>query len=155
MAKGSNNGNSQRSLAILTGTVLTVVIVGCLYWAQAIFIPLTLAIYLAFLLGPLVNFLQRRRIARIPAVLLAVLAGTVVLGSITWMVGHEFSSLVQELPKYKGTIQGKVQSLRQAADGMPIRALGQMIREIAGEPESQPAASGNQEVPGSGHTGGQ
>jgi AI-2E family transporter len=143
MARGTTNGNSQRGLAILTGTVLTVVIVGCLYWAQMIFIPLTLAAYLAFLLSPPVNLLQRWRIARIPAVMLVVTAGTLVLGSIAWMVGHEFSSLVQELPSYKGTIQRKVQSLRQAGEAMPLRALGQMIREIAGEPESQPAANKN------------
>lgn len=153
MAKESTNGNSHRNLAVLTGTVLTVVIVGCLYWAQAIFIPLTLAIYLAFLLGPLVNFLQRRRIARVPAVLLVVAAGAIVLGSIAWMVGHEFSSLVQELPKYKGTIQQKVQSLRQASEAAPLRALGQMIREITGEPEPQSAANGKPPTAGEGGNG--
>jgi predicted PurR-regulated permease PerM len=139
MAKGTSNGNSHRSLVVLTGTVLTVVIVGCLFWAQAIFIPLTLAAYLAFLLSPPVNFLQRRRIGRVLSVVVVVSAGALVLGSIAWMVGHEFSSLVQELPKYKGTIQRKVQSLRQAGEATPLRALGQMIREIEGEPESQPA----------------
>ena len=153
MAKESTNGNSHRNLAVLTGTVLTVVIVGCLYWAQAIFIPLTLAIYLAFLLSPLVNFLQRRRIARVPAVLLVVAAGAIVLGSIAWMVGHEFSSLVQELPKYKGTIQQKVQSLRQASEAAPLRALGQMIREITGEPEPQSAANGKPSAAAGGGNG--
>src|SRR6187200_3101396 len=39
---------------VLTATVLATVVVSCLYWAQVVFIPLALAVFLTFLLGPAV-----------------------------------------------------------------------------------------------------
>ena len=41
----------KRPRPLLAGTVVSVVVVACLYWA-GIFIPLALAVYLTFLLGP-------------------------------------------------------------------------------------------------------
>ncbi len=132
MSQASYNGRLQRSLAILTGTVLVTVIVGCLYWAQAIFIPLALATYLACVLSPLVNILQRRRIGRVPAVLIVVAGGTVLLAGVGWTMSHEFSALIKELPQYKGNIQQKVQSLRDAGAGTPFSSVARMMREILG-----------------------
>jgi predicted PurR-regulated permease PerM len=136
MSKASYNGKLQRSLAILTGTVLVTVIVGCLYWAQAIFIPLALATYLACVLSPLVNMLQRRRIGRVPAVLLVVAGGTVLLGGVGWTMSHEFSAVIKELPQYEGNIQQKVQSLRDAGAGTPFSSVARMMREILGSDDA-------------------
>src|SRR5262245_61541938 len=44
-------------------------LVGALYWGQRIFVPLALAVLLTFLLSPLVSWLERRGLPRIPAVL--------------------------------------------------------------------------------------
>ena len=133
MPKPSPNGNFQRNLAILTGTVLAVVIVGCLYWAQSIFIPLALAVFLAFVLSPPVNALQRRGLGRVPAVLLVAVAGIVLLGGVVWAVTHEFTALVRELPQDKGHIQQKVRSLRDVGAGTPFSSVTRMMREILGE----------------------
>jgi predicted PurR-regulated permease PerM len=133
MPKPPANGNLQRTLAILTATVVVVVIVGCLYWAQAIFVPLTLAIFLAFVLTPLVNGLQRHRIARVTAVLLVTTGGILLLGGIVWGVTHEFTTLVRDLPQYKGNIQQKIRSLRDVGAGTPFSTVTRMMREILGE----------------------
>ncbi len=130
MAKANSNGGQPRGLAVLSGTVLTVVIIGCLFWAQVIFIPLALAIYLAFLLSPVVSFLQRRRLPRVPAVLVVVTTGTMVLGSVGWVVTHEFAALVRELPSYKGVIQQKIRFLREATENSPLKSLGNVLEEI-------------------------
>ncbi len=39
----------QRTLIVLTSTVVGVVVVGCLYWAQTVLIPVALAVFLTFL----------------------------------------------------------------------------------------------------------
>jgi len=55
----------QLALVILTGTVVGVVLVSCLYWAQTVFIPVAMAGFLTFLLAPLVTGLQRRGLRRL------------------------------------------------------------------------------------------
>ena len=56
----------------------------CLYWAHAVFVPLAMAVFLAFLLAPVVSSLQRRGLRRTPAVILVVLLAALVLGGGTW-----------------------------------------------------------------------
>jgi hypothetical protein len=67
VTKGSTTPGWQRALVALTATVIGVVLVGALYWAQVVFIPVALAIFLAFVLNPPVRALQRRGLGRIPA----------------------------------------------------------------------------------------
>lgn len=65
MAKTSTMPGWQLALVILTGTVVGVVVVTCLYWAQTVFIPVALAVFLTVLLAPLVAALQRRGLRRL------------------------------------------------------------------------------------------
>ena len=65
MAKPSAAPGWQLTLLNLTGTVVGVVVVSCLYWAQTVFIPVALAVFLSFLLAPLVTALQRRGLRRL------------------------------------------------------------------------------------------
>ena len=58
MMSGSAPGQWQRSIVLLSGTVVTVVAVTVLYWAQSIFIPVALAVFLTFLLNPVVSRLR-------------------------------------------------------------------------------------------------
>ena len=48
----------QRAIVLLSGTVISVVAITVLYFAQSIFIPVALAIFLTFLLNPLVSRLR-------------------------------------------------------------------------------------------------
>jgi hypothetical protein len=50
MAKASATPRWQRALIVLTGTVVAVVVVSCLYWAQTVLVPVALAVFLSFLL---------------------------------------------------------------------------------------------------------
>ena len=61
MAKTSAIPGWQLAVLILTGTVVGVVVVACLYWAQTVFIPVALAVFLSFLLAPLITSLHRQR----------------------------------------------------------------------------------------------
>jgi len=78
----SSSSSSQQHSFLLFGTF--VLAVATLYWAQEVFIPLALALLLAFILSPLVAGLQRRGFRRVPAVLLVVLFVFTLLGGITW-----------------------------------------------------------------------
>jgi predicted PurR-regulated permease PerM len=132
VAKPSAAPGWQLTLLILTGTVVGVVVVSCLYWAQTVFIPVALAVFLSFLLAPLVTALQRRGLRRLPSVLLVVMLAAAVLGGGVWLVTAEVTSLAGEVPKYTENIKAKVTSLRHLGQGSVTGHLEKMIREITG-----------------------
>ena len=107
VSKASVGAGWQRAILTLTGTVVGVVVVGTLYWAQAVFIPVALAAFLTFLLSPLVNRLRQRGLPRTPSVIVAVLLAAAVLGGVGWLVTAQISSLLRELPKYRADGPGE------------------------------------------------
>ena len=123
----------QSTPAFLAGAVLGVVVIGALYWAQAVFIPVAMAVFLAFLLAPLVRTLQRWRLGRRFSVILVVLLAALVLGGAVWITKVELTSLAQELPTYTENIRGKVKDLRQMGHGIGMERLGKLTQVITGE----------------------
>jgi len=132
VAKASQNANWQRSLIVLTGTVVAVVVVLSLYWAQAVFIPLTLAVFLAFVLSPLVTMLQRHGLGRTPAVLAVVLLAGLFLGLVGWGLGHELGEVVAVLPRYKDNIQSKIESVEIMTRGALSDQLQPVFQDLQG-----------------------
>jgi len=137
----------QRALIVLTSTVVGVVVVSCLYWAQRVLIPVALAVFLTFLLAPLVSFLQRRRLGRTLSVALVVLLAALLLGGVVWLFTVEVRSIADELPKYTENIKEKVRSLREKGQGSIVERLEKMIQDITREWESQPASTEEGAVP--------
>ena len=88
----------QRSLITLAATVVAVAIVALLYWARSIFIPISLAIFLAFVLYPPVSWLHRRGWGRTLAVITVVglvLLLTIGIGAV---VTHQVVMVAETLP---------------------------------------------------------
>ena len=133
MAKTSAVPGWQLAVLILTGTVVGVVVVTCLYWARTVFIPVALAVYLTFLLAPLITALQRRRLRRLPSVLLVVMLAAAVLGGGVWLVTAQVTSLAGDVPKYTENIKGKVKSLRHLGQGSITSRLDKMVQKITEE----------------------
>src|SRR5262249_36999168 len=113
MSKPTVGAGWQRAILTLTGTVVGVVVIGTLYWAQSVFIPVALAGFLTFLLSPLVNRLRQLGLPRTPSVIVTVLFSAALLGGVGWVVTDQISSLLQELPKYRQTVKEKVRTIKQ------------------------------------------
>jgi predicted PurR-regulated permease PerM len=111
----------------------SVLVVAVLYWAQAVVVPIALAILLTFLLTPIVTSLQRR-IGRVPAVLAAVLLTSALLGAIGWATTRQLGLVVQELPAYRQNIRQKMRDIRTAGDGS-VGAVNEAIENIRKEIE--------------------
>ena len=87
------------------------VVVAALYLAKGVLVPLTLAVLLSFLLSPVCDWLERRRLGRIPAVLTTVVVGFAVLGLATWTAVVQMSELAPRVPDYQRNIQAKLHSV--------------------------------------------
>ena len=122
-------------------TVIGCVLVGVvLYLAQAIVVPVALAVLLSFLLTPVVAAFQRR-IGRVPAVLAVVLAAVGLLGAGGFIVTQQLASLAQELPAYRQNIRQKIQDVRGAGTGGSVELLQKTVDDIENElHKDEPAA---------------
>ena len=108
------------------GCVLVIVV---LYWAQAVLVPIALAILLTFVLTPPVSWLERW-IGRVPAVLVAVTLVFVVVGLAGWGLARQMDRLAQDLPRYRVNILAKIADVRGAGKGGSVERLQETIEDI-------------------------
>jgi predicted PurR-regulated permease PerM len=114
-------------------TFIGCVLVGVvLYMAQAILVPVALAVLLAFLLTPVVAALQRR-VGRVPAVLATVMVTFLGVGVVGWIVTQQLSSVVQELPAYRENIHQKIRDIRLVGKGGSVEALQKTVQDLESE----------------------
>src|SRR5579864_7738953 len=84
------------------------VVVAALYLAKGVLVPLTLAVLLSFLLSPVCDWLERRKLGRIPAVLATVVVGFALLGAASWTAVVQMTELAPRVPDYQRNIQAKL-----------------------------------------------
>src|SRR5687767_13175713 len=106
-----------------------VLVVGVLYWAQAVLVPIALAILITFVLTPPVTWLQRW-IGRVPAVLGMVTLVFAVLGLAGWGLARQLDHLAADLPRYRVNILAKIADVRGAGRGGSVEKLQETIEDI-------------------------
>jgi predicted PurR-regulated permease PerM len=123
-------------LVFLTLALVTV----ALYWAQPVLIPVALAILLAFVLTPVVSWLQHRGLPRPPAVAVAVLFAVAVVLVVGLTITWQLRSLAEDLPKFQTNITDKIDALRGATQGTFLDNLQHFIQQINQRLRPAPAA---------------
>ncbi len=138
----------------LLGLAVGAVVIGALYFAKTVLIPITLAVMLSFLLSPIVNFLQRVLRRRALAVILTMLGALGVFGMVLTLIGSEAATLTVEAPRYAKTIEGKIQGLQAYAAAhlaVVTNSLGHPnATRTSSTPASPPVAPGSTTVSTSG-----
>jgi predicted PurR-regulated permease PerM len=123
---------------IFAGCVLVVVV---LYWAQAVLVPIALAVLLTFVLTPPVNWLERW-LGRVPAVLAAVTLVFVALGLAGWGLARQMDSLADDLPTYRVNIVAKIADVRGVGKGGSVEKFQETIEGIKTELGQSSAGAG-------------
>jgi len=125
-------------VASLVGTValaiLAVIIITALYVGREIFVPVSLAILLSFVLAAPVSLLQRLHVPRGVAVVGVVLLAFAIIFALGGLIATQLNRLAGDLPRYQTTIESKIQSVRGVAGGSSTleRAAG-MLQELGKE----------------------
>jgi predicted PurR-regulated permease PerM len=124
--------DASRVLPLLVGTAL---VLGFLYWAKVIVVPVALAVLFTFLLAPVSNWLERRRLGRVPSVVLVtVLAVGVVLGTI-FGITRQIGTLLDDYPRYEQNITAKIAQYRaRGRDGL-LDKMQMVVERISAQIE--------------------
>src|SRR5690348_12024677 len=122
----------ERSIASWARFAGFVLVIAVLYWAQAVLVPVALALLVTFVLSPPVTFLQRR-VGRVPAVLVTVVLVFTTLGLCGWGVATQMSKLAGDLPAYRANIRQKVADIRGATRGGSMEKVQETVKEIQKE----------------------
>jgi predicted PurR-regulated permease PerM len=112
-------------------------VVAVLYLARQLLVPLALAIILSMILAPVVGLLQKLRIGRVPAALLAVLVAMGAAGGIGWVIFNDLVAVTDDLPSYAENINKKIASLNAPGKSAFGRAADS-IKELGKQMETSP-----------------
>jgi predicted PurR-regulated permease PerM len=131
-------GATARRAFFVLGTI-TLVVTG-LSWGQKLFVTLALAVLLTLVLGPVVIWLERRGLSRLPAVLSTALLAFLLIGFAGWAVVVQVASLLADLPQHKSDIRAKLGPNPAGGSG-PLAALRELLKEVEadGQPDARPA----------------
>jgi predicted PurR-regulated permease PerM len=121
----------QNAIILLSGTVVSLIIVVVLQWGRPILVPIALAILLTFLLNPVVKMLQQRGFGRMPAVVLGVSAVGLSMLLVGSLMARQLTILVAELPQNTQNIKAKVRTLRQFGSSQIATQFEDMAEEIS------------------------
>jgi predicted PurR-regulated permease PerM len=127
----------QRSFYVVS-LLLGVVVI--LYGARVWLVPLALAVLLAFILMPIVAWLERKRVPRALAVTGAALAALVIIGGfayvITWEIGTLAAQLQAHRDEYKANIVAKLQPVIDALQS--AQGIEDVSKPVPPTPTAQP-----------------
>jgi predicted PurR-regulated permease PerM len=135
--KISNGRTTDELMALLSAvgcSILAALFIAALYFGREIFVPISLAILLSFVLGPPVGLLQKARVPRGLAVVgVVILAFSVIFGLGT-LIANQLSQLAGGLPVYQSTMQEKIKSVRGAtASSGTLERAADMLQELSRE----------------------
>jgi predicted PurR-regulated permease PerM len=139
----------------MMAVLVTATIIAILYFAREVFVPITLAVLLNFLLAPGVRWLRRLGVARVTAVALTVMFAFMAIAGFAAVIVSEVSSLAHQLPEYQYNLDTKIRSFPEMVPGGGIlrratKALRELGKELSraetqGAAESTPSATGASE----------
>jgi predicted PurR-regulated permease PerM len=118
----------------MMAVLVTATVIAILYFAREVFVPITLAILLSFLLAPAVRCLRQLRVGRITAVTLTVMVAFMAIAGFAAVIVGEVSSLAQQLPEYQYNLETKIRSFPGMVPGGGIfRRASKTLRELGKE----------------------
>jgi len=132
MARGGYIPDWQRALIALSAITTIVVVIAALSWARVIFLPIALAVFLAFVLTPVVTWLQHRGCGRVLAVAITVgwsVAMTVAVGA---LITQQVVALADDLsqPERAEAIKTKVAATRNLVTGGERSRMGKLVEDV-------------------------
>ena len=121
--------------------------IGALYVGQGIFIPLVLAVLVAFALNPIVDRLRRLGVPRLAAVIFTVVlvSGVAVLAG--YVMTGQLLKLAADLPQYQQTVATKLRALQGGGADSPLGRLAKVLEDLGTQVDPSTATTQPAPIP--------
>jgi predicted PurR-regulated permease PerM len=106
-----------------------VLVVASLFFAREVFIPITLACILSFMLAPVIRMLQNLHLPRGLAVVIVALLAFAAIFALGALIAREVTQLAGDLPRYQATISAKIQRFSGSGEAGTVRTL-ERVEEV-------------------------
>lgn len=120
-----------------SGSALTMAFVllaaGFVYWASPVLIPLALSVLLAFLLNPIVNYLQRWRVPRAVAAFFVTTLAVLLMSLLAWVFVSQVAHLAEQLPSYEKRVTNRIAEIRQNGGNSLLSKVQRFADNVAKE----------------------
>jgi len=137
IARFARRGPPPRAVPPRLAAVCALVLgIACLYWARNIFVPLALAMLLAFLLNPLVVHVRRTGLPRAPAIGLVVLLSLSLAVGVGWVLFNQVTVLADDLPRYRASIEKRIDDIQRARRGGALDKMERTAADVAKQLEA-------------------
>lgn len=131
------------------GIIATATVLGLLYFARDILVPVALAFILSLLIAPLVRALRRLGLSQTWSVLATVLMLAVTFGAVATVIGTQLVGMAANLPRYERTLERKLETLNKVTLGRINTLSAQAERAFNRHEEAaQPQPQTSTQTPG-------
>lgn len=120
----------QKAIITLSAVVTAAVLLAFLYVGRVVLIPIAMAIFITYVLGPVVSFLQRQGLGRTPSVALSVLAAVILFLGTSFLIAHQLSGLTGTIADHSPEIKAKVADARARILGSGNSPLNALIDDL-------------------------
>ncbi|HEV2278432.1 MAG TPA: AI-2E family transporter [Acidobacteriaceae bacterium] len=120
--------NATKLISRLFVMISAVLAVAALYLAKVVFLPLAFAILFAFLVAPLISWLERIHVPRTFAVVLVIAGFASILGGVGWIAGSQLIQMAADLPNYQQNIDRKFALIHHGRNTSFSRAEAEVNR---------------------------
>jgi predicted PurR-regulated permease PerM len=105
-------------------------VLALLYFGRAVLVPIVLAVFLNFVITPIVRALRRAGLSQVPATLIAALGSLIFLVAMGTIIGFQVAHIASSLPEYEETLRSKFVTLRELTLGPVDRARGEASKVL-------------------------
>jgi predicted PurR-regulated permease PerM len=142
----------QSDMATITVLATGVTVVGTLFIAREILVPISLAVLISFVLSPLTQMLRRRGIPQSLAVICVVALTFGAITGIGALGAAQISQLSGKLPQFQENIRSKIRTFKGSTSGSSAVARATTViedlgKEISGRPQAAAAGAAPKDVP--------
>lgn len=130
-AEGAGEASEISGLTVAVGILAAIALVASLYLARAFFVPLLLGILASYALGPVLGWLQARRI---PTPLGAALILVALVGGMSWVafsLSEEAATMIEQLPAAAHKLRLKLSAARTSTP-TALQNMQEAANEIQG-----------------------
>jgi predicted PurR-regulated permease PerM/methanogenic corrinoid protein MtbC1 len=130
MTPGKSCPPWQRAVIIQSGIITAALILGLFYWARSILIPIAMAIFLSYVLAPVVKSLQRRRLGQAASVILTVSVAVLLFLATSIVISRQISGLTKTLAENAETVKAKIADAKETLVGKGDPRLTGLIDDL-------------------------